>query len=375
MTVGNPLAQMQPTQRSVLFYNGSLSTDRIYTGQVLCCDPTPTDDDQQALRFVQTSYSANKGPFFVVDQAPPDGALCGANGTTVRGFLISGESIIMQVRVDQTVAAGDYGGIHAGTYNWRKGHLLGPLCCRFLDSVTVSSGTALVLAEVGLNINFDPVGKAAVQADLFDDFFGYSATATGWTVVKDASTGVDGVTAGSLTGVMNLYCDDTDEDEVYLASNMYFKITNPFYFKARVAITEAATNDAGAIVGLTDTAGANALVDATGVPADGDHAVFYKLYDTLIWATEVQTGTTASGDSDVGASTSATYAVLEILRLVASGPIYFYYNGTLVDTRSTSSSYPAGSDARAIVGLKNTIGTANEDSMQIDYVKVENPLY
>src|SRR5215510_9038552 len=98
----------------------------------------------------------------------------------------------------------------------------------------------------------------------YDDFNTFDATATvgNWAVVKDGSVAQTMLDAAG--GWLNVITDTNDNDEVYVSSiaeNWLFAASKPLWFEARIQLTEAATNKANIIVGLSDTVAGDSLVN------------------------------------------------------------------------------------------------------------------
>jgi hypothetical protein len=129
-------------------------------------------------------------------------------------------------------------------------------------------------------------------------------------------------TAAGIGGWMHLYSDGDDNDESYAVTSgesWLFAEGKKLWFECSIACTEASTNKAGYIIGLSDAAGENMLQDAAGGPAASyDGAVFYKMDGTMNIYFE-----TSNAGTQAAATTMKTTCV--------SGTEYrlgFYYDGT-----------------------------------------------
>ncbi len=155
-----------------------------------------------------------------------------------------------------------------------------------LTAITADGGkgSAIVWGPRGGN---DALSARGTTIDFFDDFFQYDPTATvgKWVAVEDAgATGGDKVIDGA-GGLLSAGCDGDDEDEVYISSIvefLKFAANKMMFFETSVELTEANTNEANWIIGLSDTVGADSLVDAGAGPmASYDGAVFFKVDGTM----------------------------------------------------------------------------------------------
>lgn len=141
---------------------------------------------------------------------------------------------------------------------------------------------ALVWGPRGGN---DLMAARGAVCEYSEDFFSYDDTATvGDYVEVHDGTPATGVT-DALNGVLSLTTTTTDNDECYISSvaECWKCVTNKrIFFEARLALTEAATNAANWIIGLSDAVAANSLLDNGGGPmASYDGIVFFKVDGTM----------------------------------------------------------------------------------------------
>ena len=165
----------------------------------------------------------------------------------------------------------------------------------------------------GVNGGSNPLISTAGQIIFEDEFFQYDATAT---VGKYKATS-DGGTVGIIDangGVLSIATTGTIEDETYIASLFQvfaFQTDKSGFFEAHIKLTEANTDDANIIIGLSDTVGANSLLDAGAGPmASYDGAVLYKVLDGTVWNFECSNAGTQDTELSVGAFTDATDTTL-----------------------------------------------------------------
>jgi hypothetical protein len=207
----------------------------------------------------------------------------------------------------------------------------------------------------------------------FDEFRFYDTTATVGTyaVVKDGA--VVPLLLDAAGGVLSLPTDVNDNDEIYLSSiaeNWLFAASKPLWFEARVALTEANTDDANIIVGLSDTVAANSLLDNGGGPmASYDGAVWFKVDGGTVWQFESSNAGTQVTTSSAGAFASNTwYRVGFIFDPGAgtTGKITPYLNGVAGTEQNITL---AGlEEMHILLGAK--AGGGNAETLRVDYVKV-----
>lgn len=208
--------------------------------------------------------------------------------------------------------------------------------------------------------------------EFFDDFFVYG---TGnWTTVEDATATTGDVITDANGGVVNIGPDGDADDECYVSSvNEIFKFqTNKkMLFETRVKVTEGNTDDANIIIGLSDTVGANSLVDSSAGPmASFIGACFYKIKDSLLWRAITSNGAVQAADTNVGVMVSGSWVKLSIFYDYNDGTtanVYFYVDGVLGATLTLT--IAAVAEMHILFGVKQG-GTSTEESLLVDYVHV-----
>ncbi len=218
-------------------------------------------------------------------------------------------------------------------------------------------------------------GASPVVSDLGqiiykDDFYTYDNTATvgGYAEVSDggaiAPTDANG-------GVLSIATDVNAQDESYVSSLhkvFKFQTDKNGFFEARVKLTEANTNDANIIIGLSDTVSANFLQDAGAGPAASyDGAVFFKLFDELLWNFEVSNAGTQDTELSVGTFTSATWHKLGFRYEFKDGvtaTITPYVDG--VAGTAVTMLIAGLEEMHLVAGLK--AGGANAETLLVDYI-------
>lgn len=130
-----------------------------------------------------------------------------------------------------------------------------------------------------------------------------------WAAVKDGAVVPSLLDAAG--GVLSLPTDVNNNDEHYLSSlaeNWLFAASKPLWFEARVALTEANVDDANILVGLSDTVGANALLDnGAGPAASYDGAVWFKVDGGTVWQFETSNAGTQVTTASAGAFVTNTF--------------------------------------------------------------------
>ncbi len=234
-------------------------------------------------------------------------------------------------------------------------------------------GTAIIWGPRGGN---DLLSARNPIIEYFDDFFEYDATATvgNWAVVEDAGAGTGDVLVDAAGGVLNVGPDGDDNDEVYVSSIaeiFQFQATKRLYFEARVKLTEANTDDANVIIGLSDTVAADSLLDDGGGPmASYDGAVFFKVDGGTKWQFEASNAGTQDTNTDVGTRASGTWVVLGFTYDYNDGTtaiITPYVNG-VADT-AVGATIAGMAEMHILLGCKAG-GTGTEEIFQVDYVHV-----
>lgn len=207
----------------------------------------------------------------------------------------------------------------------------------------------------------------------FDDFFLFDPTATvgKYAVVKDGTPTQDQIDAAG--GVLSIATDVNNNDEAYVSSiaeNWLFAANKPLWFEARVALTEAATDDANILVGLSDTVGANTLLDnGAGPAASYDGAVWFKVDGGTVWQFETSNAGTQVTTANAGAFVSDTFYRVGFIfnpNDGTTGIVTPYLNGM----RGTAQNITLAGleEMHVVLGVKAGGGAA--ETLRVDYVKV-----
>lgn len=222
-----------------------------------------------------------------------------------------------------------------------------------------------------------PVSQALIDPSRYalfqDHFFDLNVVATTgkWVVTKDGA--VVGSVLDRAGGWAQIITDANDNDEFYLASigeSWLFQVAKKLWFEAKVEVTEAATNAANWIVGLTDANGANALLDnGAGPAASYSGAVFFKVDGSLVLQFE-----TSNAGTQVTNATAGTVVSGAAVRV---GFAYEYNDGVtgyvtpyvdgVAGTRH-SITIASLTEMNAIIGVK--AGTAAAQALKVDYIQI-----
>jgi hypothetical protein len=213
----------------------------------------------------------------------------------------------------------------------------------------------------------------SVAYTLFDDFFNYDPTnAIGdWQLATDA--GGTQALLDEVGGVLSIGSDGDDNDASVLHSvTECFKVVagKPIWFEARVRCTEAATDDANLIVGLSDLVTVDAILDTGAGPAASyDGVVFYKVDGGTVWGFETSNAGTQATTANAGAFVTATWYRLGFHIDPNDGTTAIvtpYIDG--VAGTPLNLTIAGMEEMHVLIGVKS--GGGNEEAIVVDYVKV-----
>jgi hypothetical protein len=193
----------------------------------------------------------------------------------------------------------------------------------------------------------------------------------GYAVVTDA-IGTTGVEDG-LGGWLEVNATNTDNNETYLSSAteaFKFDTDKKLLFKCRIKLTEANTDDANWVIGLSDNAAANFLQDdGDGPAASYDGAVFFKEDGDMSIQFETSNAATQVTNDDLGDFVSGTTYNLAFMYDYndgTTGIITPYLNGVAGDAHNITIS--GLEEMHIVIGVK--AGDTNAESLLVDYVTV-----
>ena len=241
-----------------------------------------------------------------------------------------------------------------------------------LTAITADGGKASAIVW-GPRGGSDMLSAMGDSVEFFDDFFQYDPTATvgKYAVVEDAGAGGGDALADGAGGLLSIGCDGDDNDECYVSSIVEcfkFAANKMLFFETRIKLTEASTDDANFIIGLSDTVGANSLVDdGVGPMASYDGAVFFKVDGTM----KIQFETSNAGDQVTNA-TLADFVTATNYKLGflfdpndgITGIITPYVDG--VAGAAQNITLAGLEEMHVLMGVK--AGGANEEALVVDYV-------
>lgn len=225
---------------------------------------------------------------------------------------------------------------------------------------------------------------AGLVHGFFDDFHGFlTATATDrYTVVtvtdgtvlnSDAVAGKVAIKSAAASAAGNEDCYLVKEPEAFLLA-----ANKPLIFEARVQATEDDTNQNNLIVGLTDAAAADLLVnDGAGPKTSGTTLAFFKVDGGLNWwvhsslsttQTSVELNATNSLDKTAHVGSGSTYQTLRIEFLPKNSTqadVLFYIDGVHVYT-VTDFVFTSATEMQCVCGCKD--GDAGDEvTINLDY--------
>jgi hypothetical protein len=213
-----------------------------------------------------------------------------------------------------------------------------------------------------------PVAEALADPAGFhlfrDDFYGFDAS-NEYTLVADTDGSATLLDAAG--GILQVLSDGDDNDEAYVSSkaeSFIFEAGKPLWFEARVI--GSADN---LIIGLSDTVGANTLLDTEAGPAASfDGAVFF-VDAGVVWKFE-----TSNAGTQVTNAALGTFAASTAYRVGfhfdpangTTGKITPYLNGVAGTAHSITL---AGLEEMHILFGVKSAGAA-EGTLLVDYVQV-----
>lgn len=215
--------------------------------------------------------------------------------------------------------------------------------------------------------------------EVFDDFTGYGSGETIWTNLA-ADAGVTAFAEGDFEyGRARGATGATDNNEVMARSTnevALFQADGTFIYEARIAFTEANTDDANVAVGLADAAGANLLLDDGGGDSINDSgALIFKIDGGTVWraACEIANANTTETASQQTAG-GAAYQTLTIEGRDVDGTnfefTYFLNQEPLTDTNNNEIrhliAFASATEMRLVAGYVKA-GGANSETLDLDY--------
>ncbi len=242
-----------------------------------------------------------------------------------------------------------------------------------LNAITADGGKANAIVW-GPRGGQDTLAAAGGTIKYFDDFFSYDDTAAvgDYAEVSDGTPAVD--VGDENGGVLSIATGATDENETYISSLhevFTFQTNKAGFFETLVKLTEADTNKANIIVGLSDTVGADFLQDAGAGPAASYvGAVFYKVDGGTDWNFESSNAGVQDTELAVAAFTDATFTKLGFKYDPNDGVtaiITPFVNG--VAGTPVNLTIAGLAEMHLVMGAK--AGSANAETLLVDYIHYE----
>lgn len=196
-----------------------------------------------------------------------------------------------------------------------------------------------------------------------------------FTSTDDSGTGTN-LLNDQRGGWMSVVTAGADNDyHLMSTTKKLFEILagKPLRFEARISLTEAATNAANVILGLTDTLTSGNLQDNGAGPASSHKGfVFYKKDGELLWKFETSNGTaktTQTLGSVVSGNTVTLGFQVEIAPTNTQVKVVPFIDGVAKDPHFVTLS--GLSTMYAVFGVK--AGSASAETLKIDYLGVHQP--
>jgi hypothetical protein len=236
---------------------------------------------------------------------------------------------------------------------WSSGNLL------IEDSVLSASASIWDDCPL-LAINQDPT----IGLVWDEPFISYVTTQGGLT--STATEG--GSAAGGAGGYLTIVAGNAgDNDEIYVGGT--HDVFTPaagrdLWFEARAKLTEANTDDANIVIGLSTIYSADFMQDdGAGPAADYDGLIFFKVDGGTVWQTESSTSTSQTTNASAATFTSGSWVRLGIF-LEGITQATFYVDGTSVGSVTVNLPDTAFSP---VIGAKN--GDTNDETLYVDWFK------
>lgn len=207
----------------------------------------------------------------------------------------------------------------------------------------------------------------------WNDFDGLPVDADAWTLTEDAGkTGTD-IIVDRKGGWVKNFCDGDDNDESYRIGHgetWLFEASKPLWFECQIQLTEASTDDANWVIGVSDAAGANMLLDnGAGPAATYDGAVWFKVDGTL----QCQFESSNAGTQVTTSTGLATFVSGDIFRL---GFVFDPLDGTTGTITPFADGAAGTAHSLTLSGLQEMhlffgvkAGGSNEEAIEVDWIR------
>lgn len=218
----------------------------------------------------------------------------------------------------------------------------------------------------GFQAQYDPRAEFARFSD-FDELPNWLEAlndgATGTNTLNDAACGTYSIVTAAA-----------DNDYHYLASKSEVwrvRAGKPIQFGCRLTLTEANTDDANIVVGLSSVVAAGIIAnDGAGpIATASNHVLFYKVDGGTVWNCQTSNSTTRTTTTSAATFTSGTAYELSLIVNTASAndtvaEVQYFINGSLVATHDVTIS--GLDEMHMLIGVK--AGGANAETLIVDWV-------
>lgn len=221
----------------------------------------------------------------------------------------------------------------------------------------------------------------ATQYELFTDWFNLDTVA--WTSVDDGTTGTNtaNATPGGEISVVTAGADNDIHCLKSTAAVFKFAANKPLWFEARFSLTEAATNAANIVFGVSSVVDATILGDnGAGPPANYSGALFFKVDGVMSLQFETSNATVQVTNASLLTFVSGRTYRVGFAFDPADGTTGVVRPYVVDETAGTITNVAAGRDlghkiALASLASMNAIfgckaGGANAETLKVDYVRV-----
>jgi hypothetical protein len=217
--------------------------------------------------------------------------------------------------------------------------------------------------------------------DWFNDFMNeLDATNEFVVTLTDTGSAAVGTTPGGVVAIVPSDGTVADNDEAYIGmlNNVFNMAANKdIVFSARAQFSEANTDDANIILGLTSSVAADLLADnGGGVRASGTSFVIYKVDGGTVWRCTSRSNSvvTDSVSTTTAGGTNYFTVAVELHEITTTNAtVTFWVNGELLRDGTNqpirhSVAYSGATALTPCAGVKN--GSANLETLNVDYIGV-----
>lgn len=222
--------------------------------------------------------------------------------------------------------------------------------------------------------NSDTLRRMRQQFEIADHFDWY-VTAHLWTSLAGDS-GSSVASADGHGGIVRLTTGATDNNEAAVISTVepfLWGDGKPGEYEAGINFTDIAANDCGVAFGVSDSLGANTLVDNTAAPSiTTTGALIYKLAGGTVWRCYSKNG--AAVNDTASTTTAGGVQRLNICAHAVDGTnmvlLYFVNGNQLVDANGLAIRHlvPFASAGEMNLGVYAKTGTTTSVVVDVDFI-------